>query len=429
MKAITLLPADIYTVVNKTILNSNDLNNIISLYEPIIGHLAVSLYFTFLRDLDKLEIMSIDYTHHHLMTVLKCDLDNIKSARECLEAVGLLKSYVKVGDVNNYVYEVYSPISPYEFFNHPILNVVLYNNIGKLEYDLLKKLYKDNKFDLKEYEDISMTLDAKYLSSNGMINEFDNTDIKDFEKLSLDFKKGLDFDLIISSLPKGLINDKTFNKKVKELLNNLAFVYNLDSLKMVEIIRTVINENGVIDKENIRKSARNYYQYNNNGQLPTLIYRSQPEYLKSPQGNNTNKGKILYIFENISPYDFLKSKYKGSQITLRDKRLLETLVVDLELKPAVVNVLIDYVLRINNNKLNQAYVETIAGQWKRIGIDTAKEAMDIAEKEHKKINKKLDNIKPLKETIKPVWFNENIETEESSDTEIKEMEELLKEFR
>ena len=43
---------------------------------------------------------------------------------------------------NNYIYEIYSPMGPNEFFNHPVLNVILYNNIGKNEYDYLKSFYK-----------------------------------------------------------------------------------------------------------------------------------------------------------------------------------------------------------------------------------------------------------------------------------------------
>lgn len=56
--------------------------------------------------------------------------------------------------------------------------------------------------------------------------------------------------------------------------------------------------------------------------------------------------------------------------------------------PAVINVLIDYVLKINNNKLTKAFIETIAGQWARLGIKTAREAMKEAEKEYKKKPKK-----------------------------------------
>jgi replication initiation and membrane attachment protein len=56
-------------------------------------------------------------------------------------------------------------------------------------------------------------------------------------------------------------------------------------------------------------------------------------------------------------------------------------MVDLNLKPAVVNVLLDYVMKINNKKLTKNFVETIAGQWKRLNIETAEDAMNQAEKE------------------------------------------------
>ena len=112
MKLISLLPADTYTVVNKSIITEDDKKNIISLYEPIIGPIAISLYFTLLRDIRLLEFISTDYTHHHLMTIMKSSIEIIKIARESLEGVGLLKSYFKEGEPNSYVYELYSPLSP-----------------------------------------------------------------------------------------------------------------------------------------------------------------------------------------------------------------------------------------------------------------------------------------------------------------------------
>ena len=82
MKVINLLPADIYTVINKTVLNDKDRDNLITFYMPIIGSLPVTLYLTLWRDLNRAEIMSIDLTHHHLMSILKTDLDLIRRARE-----------------------------------------------------------------------------------------------------------------------------------------------------------------------------------------------------------------------------------------------------------------------------------------------------------------------------------------------------------
>ena len=86
-------------------------------------------------------------------------------------------------------------------------------------------------------------------------------------------------------------------------------------------------------------------------------------------------------------------------------------------------------MKKNNNKLNQAFIETIAGQWKRLGIETAIEAMNIAAQESKKYNKQIDTKIKSTASKDPVWFNNTIEKEAITDEESKELEELLKEFR
>lgn len=422
-----LLPADVYIVINKTILTDVDRKNLMNLYEPIIGPLATSLYLILWGDLDKSETMSIPFTHHHLTTLLKSKIDDVLKAREALEAVGLLKSYLKITSINEYVYLLYSPLSANDFFAHPIFNIVLYNNVGKKEYESIKSEYKKMKIDLKDYQDVTKQLSKTFKIVNKDLMDLENDSIVKRETVDVVVDK-IDFDVLQNTLPKGFIIEKYMTKKTKELINNLAYIYNIDTLKMAEIIRITIEESGSLDKDELRNMTRKYYQYNNSGSLPTLIYRVQPEYLKEPSGDTSKRGKIIAMFENTSPYDFLKNKYHGSAPTSRDLRLLESLLIDLELKPAVVNVLIDYVLRSNNKKLTKAFVETIAGQWKRMGISTAKEAMELAEKEHKKYKNKVDS-KNEKEIKTPVWFNETSEKEEISKEEEEELAELLKEFR
>lgn len=425
MAVVTLLPADKYMVVNKTILTDQDRKYLVSFYEPIIGSLAVSLYLTLWRDLDRYTFVSADYNHHHLMTILKTNLDSIKLARETLEGVGLLRTYFMASEPNNYVYELYSPMNPKEFFQNPIFNVVLYNNIGAFEYNLLKKEYSVLNINLKGYEEVTSHFDEIFKSSSGL----PSIEALGRETLPLNMQDQIDFDLLISSLPKGMLNEKILNKRMKSLINNLSFVYNIDTLKMCEIIRLSINEKGAIDKDTLRLQTRKYYQYNNHGKLPTLIYRAQPEYLKSPSGDTSKKGRIIEVFENTTPYDFLCAKYKTGTPTVRDLKLLEYLLEDVGLKPAVVNVLIDYVLKKNNNKLNNAFVETIAGQWKRLGIETAKDAMEVAEKEHKKYINKFNKVSVKKVSEEPpVWFDEKISKESMTEEEEKELESMLKKY-
>ena len=109
MSLVTLLPADKYVVVNKTILTEQDRKYLVSLYEPIIGSQAVSLYLTLWRDLDRYNLVSVDYNHHHLMTILKSNLDAIKLARKTLEAVGLVKTYFEAGEPNNLLAAIKPP--------------------------------------------------------------------------------------------------------------------------------------------------------------------------------------------------------------------------------------------------------------------------------------------------------------------------------
>lgn len=428
----TILPADIYMVVNKTVITSTDRKIITMLYQPIIGHVATSLYFTLCDDLDKREVMSEELTHYHLMMTMQLKLESIVIAREKLEAIGLLKTFFKKENVNTYVYQLYSPLSAAEFLNHPILNVVLYNNLGKKEYQKVVSYFKIPRINLKDYQEITKQFDEVFTPVPGnSITE--NDDIADTNKNRPTLMHQIDFNLLISSIPESMISPNCFNNDVKELINNLSYAYGIDDLTMQGIVRDSLNERGLIDKNELRKNARNYYQFEQGGRLPTLIYTTQPEYLRSPTGDVSNWAKMVYTFETVTPYDYLKSKYKNGEPSARDLRLIESLLTDMKLKPGVVNVLIAYILKINNQKLSKNYVETIAGQWKRLNIETVEDAMRLSEKEHKRVKKKLEankKTKPVetkqKEAPVPDWFNKELDTVGISSEEQKELDDIIK---
>ena len=419
-----ILPADSYIVVNKSIITEIDKKILVDLYQPIIGNKAVSLYLTLLNDLGKEALITKEFTHHHLLSVMQLSLEEIVTAREKLEGVGLLNTYLKKGSINNYVYVLYAPVSANEFLNHPILNVVLYNNLGKVEYENIVSLYKMPKFNFKDYENISLKFDEVF-SSVPVNSYFSNTDLISKSKSEILFKNAIDFDLLLSGIDSALLNKRTFTKDVKSLINSLAFLYDIDVITMQNLIKANLNYKGMIDKDNLRKSARNFYQFENSGNLPTLIHYMQPSHLKSPSGDTSRKGKMIYTFENTNPYQFLKSKYKDGKVVMRDLKIIESLLIDVKLPPAVVNVLLDYVLRVNNKKLNKTYIETIASHWKRLGIETAKEAMDACIKEHKKKKTKDSSIK--KEKL-PDWFDQNIENKKLDSKEEEELADLIKNY-
>lgn len=54
----------------------------------------------------------------------------------------------------------------------------------------------------------------------------------------------------------------------------------------------------------------------------------------------------------------------------------------------IINVLLDYVLKNKDGKLYSNYVETIAGHWKRLNIQTAEEAINVIKNEYRKYGKR-----------------------------------------
>lgn len=430
MKNISILPADSYIVVNKTILSEIDTKILTMLYQPIIGTTSINLYLTLCSDLDKNEFMSTEETHHHIMTSMRMRLEDIVVAREKLEAIGLIKTYYKEGeDINNYIYEIFSPIGASDFFNHPILNIVLYNNVGKKEYERIVNYFKVPRVNLNSYEDITKNFDEVFESTPGSMFENALNDIKKVHKLNIDIEENIDFSLLESILPAGLLSKKTFSKDIKELIKNISFIYNLKEENIKNLIINSVNEKGNIDKTLFRKNARNYYQFENSGKLPSLIYQKQPEYLRKPVGDESKRAKMIYIFETTTPYNFLRSKYNGAKPATRDVNLIESLMFDLQLKPAVINVLIDYVMRVNDKKLSKNFVETIAGQWKRLNIETAEDAMLQAEKETKKKKTTIKKVVYKKEEEKlPEWFDKDIKENKLDKEEEEKVLDMLKEF-
>lgn len=425
---LSLLPADIYTVINKTIITDKDSVILNKLYLPIVGATPIMLYNLLISDLDTLEIISEPNTHSKLLTNMHITTTELTNARIVLEAVGLLKTYVKQDDVNNYIYELYSPVSAHEFFSHPIFNIVLYNNVGKREYNNLVNYFKTPKINKENYKDITHTFNEVFDAMPSTSFTLSSENIRKYNKLKLNINSSFDIDFLIEITSK-TIDKKVFTKDLQELIILLAYLYDLEVTEMQKILTTCINERGTINRDELRKNCRNYYQFDHRGLLPTVIEHSQPEYLRKPIGDNSSTAKMIYTFETTTPYDFLKSKHNGAEPPKTDLKLIEDLIIDHKLKPGVVNVLVDYILKTYDKKLSRARAEKIAGEWSRHGIETVEEAMEIAKKNHKKQRTTKEYKTKIIEKEVPIWFDQTVEASSASDEERKLIDDMLKEYK
>ena len=161
---VQILPADNYIVINKSIITEQDKKILDMLYLPVTGALPIMLYNILVNDLDRKEIKSEELNHAHLLSNLHISAGELLNARSALEGIGLLKTYLKKDTVNKYIYELYSPVSAHEFFTHPIFNIVLYNNVGKIEYEKLIEYFKIPKINKEGYNEITRSFSQVYES-------------------------------------------------------------------------------------------------------------------------------------------------------------------------------------------------------------------------------------------------------------------------
>ncbi len=431
MKQLNLLPADTFIVVNNTTLRNEDRLLLTMLYQPIIGGIATNLYFTMWSFLDKRELISSEWTHHYLMSSMRIDLERLQQAREMLEAIGLIKTNVKQGSVNNYVYELYSPLNPYEFFTNPILNSVLYNNVGKMEYERITKYFKTPKINLDGYIDITSSFNDVFEPVTELPVETLASDIKRHSYRQLELISPVNIENIFSKIPEEILNPRSITNDIKEFIYKLSFIYSLDDFNTEDLIRNSINEKRRIDKDLLKINCQNYFKFESGGKLPSLAYKKQPEYLRKNIQGTSKREKMIYAFETTAPSDFLASRNNTNVLTRNDKNILTYLLIELNLNPGVVNVLIDYVLKINNNKLIKTFVEVIAIQWKRSNVETVEEAMALAEKEYKKRSEIKTFKKKISKSVEPIpeWFDKEVEIKKPSQASRKEIEEILKEYK
>ncbi len=420
-----VLPADTFVVVNKTVLQE-DRKLLISLYQPLIGSTAISLYYTLWTYLDQFEMMSNEYTHTTLLNNMMITINEMNDARVKLEAIGLIKTYVREDSITNFVYELYSPLSAKEFLTNPVLNIALKNAVGITEFERIVEYFKLPNINLKKYNDITHKFSDIFLWNESHDRSIDVLNLRNKNKGKITIISKIDLATIFNLIPDDILNHKSITRDMRDYITKIAYIYNYDNEAMVELIRNSITDKHTVDKKRLRDNADKYYQFDHMGKLPSLIYRNQPEYLRSNKQGMTKKMQMIHIFETTSPYDFISSKYRTGNPTQNDLKIIAYLLLDLDLKPGVVNVLVDYVLKINNNKLIKSFVDTIAGQWKKNNIETVEDAMGIAETEYKKRNNRdKKQIGNKKQELKPNWFNQDIKSNEASDDEIRELEAML----
>lgn len=448
-----LVPIDRYVVRTNGMLHDYDRKILTMLYQPLIGVKAYSLYMSLWCEVEENGLSGSETTHHTLMSMMQLPLNEIYHERLKLEGLGLLKTYKIDGmDTNKFIYELQPPLYPKWFFQDGMLNVFLYNRVGKKRYQQLKEFFSDE-FNVDDMKEITREFNDVFQSV--LISEFKTSpeEEKMTQREYIDRKEGtkvsisdevFDFSLFMAGLSENLIPKKSITPLVKEAIKKLAYVYGIGPIEMKNVVLDAIDENEEIDIEKLRKAARDWYQLEYGRELPNLIEKVQPiPYRLSNEEELDEKDRtLIQHLESLTPKQFLIDIGGGVEPSQSDLRIIEDVMFKYKLLPGVVNVLVYYVMLKTNMKLQKGYVEKIASHWGRIGVKTVKEAIALAKKEHRQYqewadaktsNKKRKNI--IRKEKLPSWLKGEKEKEETTvqdenfEMERKKLEERIKRFK
>ncbi|WAA11648.1 replication initiation and membrane attachment family protein [Fervidibacillus halotolerans] len=446
-----LIPADEYVVSVDGPFNEGDGKVLTFLYQPLIGPLAISLYFTLKNQVEENRLQSEPYSHYYLMNVLNSNLQTIYETRQKLEAIGLMDSFVKKKESHrSFLYVLKPPLSPKQFFSDGLLNIFLFQKMGRNYYTRLKKWFGDDVISISEYEKVTKDFQQVFASSASSITQSDVPTEQEVMKMSdkpesspvhveLDH---FDFDLFLAGLHESLVPKKAITDEVKDTIMKLAFLYGISPIEMKNIVLASIDEENEIDVEKMRKEARDWYTIMHYQSLPKLVDRTQsPVYQSDINVPKTKEERFIRYLETVSPRQLLEDISNGSEPAASDLQLIENVMLKQKLNPGVANVLIHYCLLRTDMKLSKGFVEKIASHWARKNIKTVKEAMELAKNEHKqymewqKDKRQNNRRKPIRSEQLPDWFEhrqqQNVKDEEieNFEEEKKKMEERLKKYK
>lgn len=450
-----ILPIDRYTVASNGLLHEYDRKILTLLYQPLIGSIPISLYMTLWAQVEENRLWSQTNSHHSLMSLMDLNLKVIYHARLKLEGIGLLKTFTKTtDDLRSSIYELQPPLTPEQFFLDGMLNIYLYQKIGKNQYSKLKQFFIDRAVPLQDgYENVTKAFQDVY-DSVVPATEFQEEDVQHQVYIGRSAASGVqisavdefDFDLLMAGLTEALVPKKALTEKVREAVKNLSFLYGIDPIHMKNLLITAMDDlENKINIEELRKAARDWYQIQHQEKLPQLVDKTQP-LLKQTivEEPKTKEEKLIHYLDHTSPRQLLIDISGGAVPAKADLQIIEDVLFKQKLLPGVVNVLIQYVLLKTDMKLTKAYVDKIASHWSRKKISTVKDAMDLAIKEHrqylewaenKKVPKSNNRKQPIRTEALPDWFHENDEkkSKEPADTNLedkkKALEERLKKYK
>lgn len=369
---------DFYEIRLASLLSNVDKDILIELYQPLIGAQSTILYLTLLkqkRNAEEEEIYSVDL----LLKNTQMSNSDLLSARQFLEGVGLLKTYENVsGDKRSYIYIMYAPKTPREFFDDVLFKGLLIQAVGEKEALRLASKYEIDLSIPEGYKEISASFTEMFsidYDNPAFYKDFSNTIIgHKTRKVRLEFSYDKFFQYLEenSQIRRSVLN----NKDMVEI-ERVASLYGLSEKDLAFIVIDAYKpfENPHLVMEDVANLAKDHLK----------LTRPKSRKMQSTKSDTVvNSDSVVLkkakIMDEKAPIEYLKLLQGNTLPSEADVSVVEHIYSKYNFTNGVTNAIVDYTLVKCNNVLNFTFADKVSASVAREGLKSALETMNYLSK-------------------------------------------------
>ncbi|GFN31258.1 DnaD domain protein [Paenibacillus xylaniclasticus] len=404
-----------------------DLRMLSLIYQPMIGASAISLYQLLYHGVIEGRT-GYSPVEPHRMLFLALGLEMNERGRKKLlmdtsrlEAVGLLQtSRLAMPDNDDvvYEYELCAPLSPEEFFRNQHLSLLLRDQIGKYAVIALRESFSAKEPDeLAEArwhkENISVPFyEVFQLNTSNVDDELEQALVEvaparqPASRPSVSETAGLTVGELLIRFPRGAANRKYVERLRSDedamaQINYVAYKYNIGAADICRLLDEdgVFSAQGELLVDELQLRANQLYRQDKKREadrqrvmaragayvseqeeqpdemdeqaVPEELYMPVPKQLEG----RCDIHQYNMLMRNEPHTRFLQRFFPGAVPDMID-RIFERIDLNYKLPPAVINVLIHYVIGANDSqRVTKTFIEAVASNMLLKGIDTFEKAV------------------------------------------------------
>ena len=360
---------DLFKVKLASFLTDFDRKVLSELYQPMIGYSALGLFMTLWSKYERKA--AIDFVQHTILfDTMQINLKDFLEAKNKLEAVGLLRTFLnKENDIKKYVYVLYSPKSPKDFFDDVLFSGTLTKMIGEKQATAIARTFESkNRKEPDDFKEISASF-VEVFNPNfndecfaNKLGDEVNTYGRKIRMVDTEF----DFESFFVQLKNDYqLSRNLFSKKELIEIERLSVLYGLDELIMSSLVfdsfdstKVKGNRLSIEELDDLCKKEQNYVSTSTKKSIHIDV-------------NVDDFDAEIQLMEKLSSKDYLVYLQKGVKASDADLGIISTLSREYKLTTNAINAIFYYTLQQCNNKLPRKYIEKLAASVARCELKTA----------------------------------------------------------